>query len=69
MVVEEMIETIPELGTTIQAVATILKVIGGLFGIYILILLINMISNIKRNRLLKQIIENLNEINKKLKSK
>ena len=45
------------------------KILGGLFGVYVLILLVNMISNIRRNRLLKKIIENLEEINKKLKSK
>jgi len=55
-----------------QAMANLIflfKIFGGLFGVYILVLLVNMISNIRRNRLLKKIIENLEEISKKIKNK
>ncbi len=45
---------------------TIFKVIAGVVGIYLVFWLINLILNIKKNRILKKILSNLEEINKKL---
>lgn len=45
------------------------QIILGIVGIYALIWLVNLFFNIKKNKLLKEMLENLKQINEKLDKK
>ncbi|MBI2628810.1 hypothetical protein HYW74_01875 [Candidatus Pacearchaeota archaeon] len=45
---------------------TIFKVIIGVVGVYLIFWLINLIINIRKNSILRRILENLEQINEKL---
>ena len=45
---------------------TMLQVIAGVVGIYLVFWLINIVINIRKNNILRQILSNLEEINEKL---
>ncbi len=64
MVFEEVIG--PELSESLKPLIRIFQIIGGLLGVYILFWTINVFVNTRRVRVLKKILENVEEINKKL---
>jgi len=45
---------------------TIFQIIAGVVGVYLVFWLISLIINIRKNKILKKILLNLEEINKKL---
>ena len=45
---------------------TLFQIIAGVVGVYLVFWLINLIINIRKNKILKQILSNLEEINDKL---
>ncbi|HLD98563.1 MAG TPA: hypothetical protein VI815_04510 [Candidatus Nanoarchaeia archaeon] len=48
---------------------TIMQILGGLIGIYLIFWIVNFIFNIRKNKLLKEILRNLEEINEKFNVK
>ncbi len=66
MVVEEIITAFPQLENSINSLVNILQIIGGIIGVYIVLWIIAAIINARRLRLLKTLLEELGETNKKL---
>jgi len=46
-----------------------MQILGGLIGIYLIFWIVNFIFNIRKNKLLKEILRNLEEINEKFNVK
>ncbi len=66
MVVGNVIGDLSNLEIGVNSLVTIFQIIGGLFGIYVIFWIINLFINWKKNRFLKEILENIKEINKKI---
>lgn len=66
MVGEELLNIVPELEGPIKTLTLILKIIGGIIGVYVIIWFINMVINARNARVLKKILDNVEEINMKL---
>ncbi len=70
MAVDSLVGSMPSsIEQAITNIEFLSKIIGGIFSIYVIIIFVNMISNMRRNRLLKKIVNNLEELNKKSKRK
>jgi hypothetical protein len=69
MVVGEVISDLSNLQLDINSLVTIFRIIGGLFGLYVVFWVVNLFINWKKNRFLKDILENVEEINKKLEKR
>ena len=67
MAVTDVITALPELQGPINTLILILKVIGGIIGIYLIFWIINMIINARKVKYIKEILANVQEINQKLK--
>ncbi len=48
---------------------TILQIVGGLIGIYLIFWIVSLILSLKKNKVLKEILQNLQEINNKIDGK
>lgn len=59
----------PSLGETLSWITTGFKVFLGIVGIYFIFWIINMIINHRKNKMLKEILVNVKEINVKLGKK
>lgn len=55
-----------EFSQGLENLILLFQILGGVFAVYVVVLIINMIANLRRNKHLKKIIENLEEINKKM---
>lgn len=54
---------------SIETLITAIGIVIGLAGIYLVFWIINMIVNYRRNKLIKELLENVKDINKKLRKK
>jgi len=72
MVAEEIVgnltNTIPELLEPIGALVTILQIIGGIIGIYVLFWVISSFINARRLKLLERMHNELKDVNKNLRT-
>ncbi|MFA5020366.1 MAG: hypothetical protein WC533_04705 [Candidatus Pacearchaeota archaeon] len=67
MVFEEVASSLgPDFAESFNSIATILQIIGGIFGIYVIFWAINLFINFRKNKTLKNILKNTEEINAKL---
>ncbi|MBS3099862.1 hypothetical protein J4463_01440 [Candidatus Pacearchaeota archaeon] len=67
MAVEEVVTTLgANLENTVNTILFIIKIIGGLIGIYIVFWIVSAFINLKRSSRLKQLLEKLEETNEKL---
>jgi len=66
MAIGELVSNIPEVESSIALMLTLLKIIGGVIGVYLLFWIINFFINAKRLNILKKILEQLEENNKKM---
>ena len=66
MAIGELVNNIPEVENSIALMLTLLKIIGGVIGVYLLFWIINFFINAKRLNILKKILEQLEENNKKM---
>jgi len=66
MAIGELVNNIPEVENSIALMLTLLKIIGGVIGVYLLFWIINFFINAKRLNVLKKILEELEENNKKM---
>ena len=66
MAIGELVNNIPEVENSIALMLTLLKIIGGVIGVYLLFWIINFFINAKRLNILKKILEQLEEKNKKM---
>jgi len=62
----ELASQFPELEQNLIGLINILKILGGVLGVYILLWLINFVYSIKRTVLIKKMIERLEVIEAKL---
>lgn len=65
MAIEQVVNP-TTLEESIGALVTIFQIIGGLIGVYIIFWTISSFINARRNKVLRKILENVEEINKKL---
>ena len=67
MAIEEVITSIGgDFGESMKMLITILQIVGGLVSIYLIFLIINLFFNIRKNKVMKEILNILKEINEKL---
>lgn len=59
----------PNIDKTIELLTTIFKVVAGIAGIYAIFWIANFFMSLRKNKILKEILLNLKEINDKLGSK
>ncbi|GEM_PF-5142730 len=66
MVFMQVISAVGDLDGSFSNLVRLLQIIGGIFGIYVILWIISTIINLRRTILLKRIIIKLEENNKKL---
>jgi len=69
MTFEGVTATFPEFEQSMQSLIRIFQVIGGILGIYVIYWIVNTFINNRRIKVLKRILQNVEEINKKLDKK
>ena len=65
-VANEVIASFPGLEGPIRTLITILQILGGLIGVYVIFWVINSFINARRIKILQKILANLEEINQKI---
>ena len=66
MVFEEVVVQFPELAEPITNLTKMMKIIGGLFGVYLILWIVGFIYNIRKGVLLRRIIKRLDVLDKKI---
>lgn len=66
MVFMQVISAVENIDGSFSNLVRLLQIIGGIFGIYVILWIISTIINLRRTMLLKRIIIKLEENNKKL---
>jgi len=66
MVFMQVISAVDSLGESFDSLARILQILGGIAGVYLILWIIGTILNLRRTKLLKEVINKLDENNKKL---
>ncbi len=66
MAIGELVSNLPELENSISLILTLLKIIGGVIGVYLVFWIINFFINARRLNVLNKILDELQENNKKM---
>lgn len=69
MVLEEFTTNGPDLSATLKTLIRLFQIILSIAGIYVLFWIVSFIINLRKNNVLKKILKNLEEINEKLDKK